>query len=100
MHTQTSTPDAAVIRLPAELAIEDAAALREQLLTHVDDETPVTLEAADITRIHTAALQQLYLFCRDRRAAGRSVHWSRVSPALKSAADLAGVTRMLAPGQE
>ena len=99
MHTDTA-PDSVVIHLPSELAIEDAASLREELLTHVDDEAPVILEAADITRIHTAALQQLCLFCRDRRAAGRSVHWSRPSPALVDAAALAGATRLLALGQE
>lgn len=89
-----------VIPLPAELSIEDAGALRQQLIAHVDDEATVTFSAADISRIHTAALQLFCLFCRDRRAAGRSVHWSRPSPALRSAAALLGATTLLALGQE
>ncbi len=86
--------------LPAELGIENASDTYGQLLSHVDDEQPVVLDAADVARVHTAALQLFCMFCQDRRNVGRETRWSHPSEALKSAAALLGVTTLLQLARE
>lgn len=83
------------VRLPPDLGIEGASQLYGQLLEHVDDEAPVVLDATDVSRIHTAALQLFCMFCQDRRNAGHETRWNHPSDALKSAAALLGVTTLL-----
>lgn len=83
------------VTLPSELGIEQAAAWRTRLLQHVDDAGTVTLDAKDLTQIHTAALQLFCMFCHDRRTAGRDTRWNQPSDALRSAAALLGVTTLL-----
>ncbi len=90
----------AVIRLPAELGIEAASELHRELVAHVEDPAPVVLEAEEVTRIHSAALQLFCLFCRDRRDQGRQTDWREPSTALRSAAALLGVTTLLNLAQE
>jgi ABC-type transporter Mla MlaB component len=96
----SSAPPVATIKLPAELGIEGASDLHRELVAHVDDTVPVVLDAADVSRIHTAALQLFCLFLRDRQNGGRETHWQAPSIALKNAAVLLGVARMLNLGQE
>lgn len=95
----TSAADA-VIALPAELGIEQAAGLRAQLAPRLEENAPVVLDGADVQRIHTAAMQLFCLFCSDRRRAGRDTHWRRPSPALRSAAALLGITTLLQIARE
>jgi ABC-type transporter Mla MlaB component len=83
------------LKLPAELGIEAAPALQRALLEQLDREGPVVLDARDIARVHSAALQLFCMFCRDRRAAGRDTHWHEPSEVLRSAAALLGVTTLL-----
>ncbi|MGQ0700071.1 MAG: STAS domain-containing protein [Panacagrimonas sp.] len=90
----------ALIHLPAELGIEAAAELHRELVAHLDDAASVVLEAAAVTRIHTAVLQLFCLFCRDRRGAGHETHWQAPSEALRSAAALLGVTTLMNLTQE
>ncbi len=88
------------VRLPADLGVENASQLYGQLLQHVDDESTVVLDAADVARVHTAALQLFCMFCQDRRNAGHETRWSHPSEALKSAAALLGVTTLLQLARE
>jgi anti-anti-sigma regulatory factor len=81
--------------LPAELTIDGVAALKAQLDEVIDEPRKVVLDASEIERIHTAALQLFCLFCRDRRAAGREVEFARPSPALRAAAILLGASTLL-----
>lgn len=98
---QTSPdPSPATVKLPAEVGIEQAAAWRETLLQHVNDNEPVTLDARDVTQVHTAALQLFCMFCHDRRTAGRDTRWHQPSQALRSAAALLGVTTLLQIARE
>lgn len=85
----------AVIHLPADIGIEAASELHRELVGHVDDPAPVVLEAGEVARIHTAALQLFCLFCRDRRAQGRRTDWRAPSNAMRAAAALLGVTTLL-----
>lgn len=89
-----------LIKLPADLGIEQAGSLRETLLKNLNDAKNVTLDASEIQRIHAAALQLFCMFCKDRRAAGRDVSWREPSLALKGAATLLGATTLLSLGQE
>lgn len=88
------------LRLPADLDIEQAAALKALLTPHLAEPTPVTLDASDVARIHTAAMQLFCMFCSDRRSAGRETRWATPSPALRSAAALLGVTTLLQLSRE
>ncbi len=88
------------LRLEAELGIEQAASLRAQLAQRLEDAKTVVLDAGEVQRIHTAAMQLFCLFCGDRRSAGREVSWHRPSPALRSAAALLGVTTLLQIARE
>ncbi len=89
-----------VVKLPADVGIEEAGNLRETLLKNLNDARKVTLDASEIQRIHAAALQLFCMFCKDRRAAGREVSWREPSQALKGAAALLGATTLLSLGQE
>ena len=84
-----------VIKLDANLGIEQAAALHETLKQRVDDADLVQFDASELQRIHTAALQLFCLFCRDRRSAGHSVEFLRPSESLRKAAALLGATTLL-----
>jgi ABC-type transporter Mla MlaB component len=86
---------ASVLRLPADLGIEHAATLKSQLQQLAAEAGDVTLEAEDVERIHGAALQLFCLFCRDRRAGDREVHFAKPSKALASAAALFGASALL-----
>ena len=90
----------AVIQLPADIGIEAASELHRELVARVDDPTPVVLEAGEVARIHTAALQLFCLFCRDRRAQGRTTEWRSTSNAMRAAATLLGVTTLLSMSRE
>ena len=85
----------AALRLPAQLGIEAVAALKTSLQPLLMQPDPVVLEADEVERVHTAALQLFCLFCRDRRAEGREVEFARPSAALRSAAALLGTSSLL-----
>lgn len=89
-----------IIRLPNDLGIEQAEGLRQTLLPRLEAKGPVILQASEVDRIHTAALQLFCMFCRDRRAAGRETRWQSASPALRQAAALLGMTTLLQLSQE
>lgn len=104
-HPKTARPakphrSSGSVRVPTELGVDQADSLKQLLLKSLERDQPVTLDASDVQRIHTAALQVFCMFCRDRRAAGREVRWHRPSEALRSAAALLGATTLLSFGQE
>lgn len=90
-----STDGNAPIRLAAELGIDQAVALKAELLAQLDDEAPVRIDAAAVRRVHAASLQLLCLYCRERRAAGRSVEFLQASDSLRQSAALFGATHLL-----
>jgi ABC-type transporter Mla MlaB component len=88
------------LRLPPQLLIDSIADLKHQLEPLLDKPGKVVLDAADVERTHTAALQLFCLFCRDRNANGREVEFARPSAALRSAASLLGTASLLHLTQE
>ena len=89
------SPVAPALRLPADLGIESAAQLKEQLGALIEQPAPVVLDAAEVERVHSAALQLFCLFCRDRSAAGREVRFAHPSATLLGAANLLGAATLL-----
>ncbi|WP_295680861.1 lipid asymmetry maintenance protein MlaB [uncultured Nevskia sp.] len=104
-HAVTHRPKAArrspkaavrqVLKLDADLGIEQTAALREQLAACIDDVEPVVFAAGEVQRLHTASLQLLLMFCRSRQAAGHATVWRDPSTSLQAAAKVLGLASLL-----
>ncbi|WP_051277917.1 STAS domain-containing protein [Solimonas flava] len=86
-----SDATAATLELPADLGIEQLAALHAQLAPRVADAAPLTLDGGAVTRVHTAGLQLCAAFCRDRARAGLATVWREPSATLRDAARLLGL---------
>jgi len=91
----TQSASDATMKLDADLGIEKVKGLHAQLVETLDDEGEIRLDASEVERVHTAALQLFVLFSRDMRAAGREVSFLKPSQALRSAAALLGATTLL-----
>ena len=93
---QTAVDDAPPqIVLAADLGIEHADALKDDLMGALAANQPVVIDGASVERLHSAAIQALCAFVRDRRSAGLEVQWGSTSQCLREAAELLGVERML-----
>lgn len=86
------------ISIGSHLGVEGAGELRERLLPHVRGKREVILATERIDRLHSAALQVLCAFVRDRARAGRATRID--APAeLGAAAELLGVAELLGLAQ-
>jgi anti-anti-sigma regulatory factor len=85
-----------VLRLPSQCTIRDASQLLGQLMLRLDHAAPVYIDAAQVERIDTAALQLLVAFLSDRRGRRRAVVWLDCSEAMERAARALGLTGALA----
>ena len=94
-HSTAATAAPADLRLPPQMAIDNVGELKLQLAPLLDKPGTVVLDAAEVERVHTAAMQLFCLFCRDRSAGGREVEFARPSAALRSAAELLGTSSLL-----
>ena len=78
------------IPLQSDLGIEHVADLQAALMPHLATEEPVVLDGDQVARVHTAGLQLLHAFIRDRAARGCETTIATPSPTLTQAArDLA-----------
>ncbi|HXZ58778.1 MAG TPA: STAS domain-containing protein [Steroidobacteraceae bacterium] len=93
--TAVIKPDS-VLRLPAQCTIRDAAQLLGRLLLHIEQSSPVYIDAAQVERVDTAALQLLVAFLSDRKSEQRAVVWLDVSDAMLRAARGLGLAAALA----
>ncbi|MBV2208192.1 MAG: STAS domain-containing protein [Thermomonas sp.] len=73
------------LSLQADLGIEQVADLQAALRPHLDDQV-LELSGADVRRVHTAGLQLLHAFIRDRKARGHTTTITLASPTLIDAA--------------
>lgn len=78
------TASESLLGLPADLGIERLAELRAQL-TPLFGMAVLRIDASAISRIHSATLQLLAAFCRDRSAAGHETKWQSPSTVLRDA---------------
>ncbi len=76
------------------LGIENASDLHARLLKPARSKNPVTLAAAQIDRLHSAAIQVLCAFVRDRAEAKGTTHIDAPEE-LRNAAALLGVATLL-----
>lgn len=83
-----------VLPLPASCTMRDAAAL-QAALRQVADEAAVTLDAAAVERVDTAAMQVLTAFMRTRVRAGAGTEWRGLNQDFLQAAQLLGLTAQL-----
>jgi anti-anti-sigma regulatory factor len=74
------------LALQPDLGIERVGELQDALMPHLDDAEPLALVGDQVTRVHTAGLQLLHAFVRERAARGGSTRVTAASPALASAA--------------
>lgn len=95
MEPSAPQTESSRLALPAVLGIEQAAALHAQLAPLLDHAGPVTLEGAEVERLHTATLQVLAAFVRTRHKAGRATAWQAPSLALRQAAARLGLEPLL-----
>jgi ABC-type transporter Mla MlaB component len=84
-----------VIALAGMCTVREATALKQALMQWMEKDE-VVIDAGNLERIDTAAVQLLCAFVRDRAAASRKVTWAGASAALRDAARLLGVSDMLA----
>jgi anti-anti-sigma regulatory factor len=92
---EAPTQSAAVVTLYANCSVRDVVALRSQLLDVIDSAAAVIIDAAQLERIDTAALQVLAAFVRDRRKQQQEVLWLNVNDALSEAAQTLGLLAAL-----
>lgn len=95
MNSENSSPQAEAITLPPDLGIETIADLSELLAPRLRSDAPVVLDAHLVSRVHTAALQLLCMFCVGRRKAGRDTQWLEPSESLRQAVALLSLNPML-----
>lgn len=84
------------VSLASNHTIKDAAALQDSLLQVFDEPGAVAVDAKSVERIDTAVMQLLCAFVRDRAARGHAVSFSRPTQAFLDAAQLLGVSTLLA----
>lgn len=89
------------IPLQPDLGIEHVADLHAALLPHLEDAEPLALGGGEVRRVHTAGVQLLHAFVRDRVARGCATTITEPSPTLAQAArDLALAASLGLPSEE
>jgi len=83
--------DSAPLVLDAVITIAEAAALKDQLLAHINRNGEVTLDGTRVASVDTAGLQILLAFVRTLQGHGAVIRWTGVSPALFNTAQLLGL---------
>jgi len=78
-----------------EWGIEAAEDLKAALAVHFDAAEEVTVAIPEARRVHTASLQLLLAFVRDRAAAGRATRIDPCADSLRDAATLLGLAGAL-----
>ena len=79
------------VPLGDDLGIEAATDLKQHLAAHVAQPGPLALDAGTVQRVHTASLQVLCSFVRQREQAGLATDFSAVSQSFRDAARLLGL---------
>ena len=83
------------LELGPDLGIERAAELKETLSAQLDSGRSVVLDLSATERIHSASLQLIATFVRERQAAGRKTRIANPSTAFADAANVLALTSAL-----
>ncbi len=92
---EATKTNATEIQCNESLDISIAADLHQTLKKALESGTPVTLQAHQVERADTAALQLLVAFMRAAHSRGITVSWNAPSAALRRSAQLLGLTHEL-----
>ncbi len=79
------------VTLPQDLGIESTSELKQQLADQLGLAGELRVDASQVGRIHTAALQVLCAFALARRQNGLVTVFDNASPTFRDAARLLGV---------
>ena len=85
----------AVINLEGVVNIAKVEALHHEMESLLEHASPTTINASEVSRADTAALQLIASFFKSMSAAGAAVSWGDVSEELSAAAKLAGLDQVL-----
>lgn len=91
------------LELGPDLGIERAAELKEMLAGQLESGRSVVLDLSQVERIHSASLQLLTAFVRERQSAGRKTRIANPSAAFEDAAGVLALHSALGlpePGDE
>ena len=88
------------LSLQPDLGIEHVAELRASLAPHLDNADPIELVGDRVERVHTAGMQLLHAFVRDRANAGRATTITLASPVLIDAANVLALAGSLGLGSQ
>ena len=92
------------VTLGGDLGIEAAVDLKQQLAPYVVQAQPIVLDAHSVQRVHTASVQVLCTFVRERQRAGYATTFADSSESFRDAVRLLGLTTQLglsaAPDQQ
>ena len=80
------------------LDISNVGELHKQLSQTLEGGQPIVMDASQVERADTAALQMLSAFCQAARTQGVTVTWREPSEVFTGSARLLGLTQMLGLG--
>ncbi len=83
------------VALGGDLGIEAAVDLKQQLAPYVVQPQAIVLDARSVQRIHTASVQVLCTFVRERRRCGYDTTFADSSDIFRDAVRLLGLTAQL-----
>lgn len=83
------------IALNAVLDVRQVRRMHETLMPLVNDSAPLRIDGSQVTRVDTAALQLLAVFCRSVRAQDRPLVWESTSDEIRRAATLLNLEQEL-----
>jgi anti-anti-sigma regulatory factor len=83
------------LELGPDLGIERAAELKETLAGQLESGRSVVIDLSQAERIHSASLQLLTAFVRERQLAGRKTRIANPSPAFEDAARVLALSSAL-----
>ncbi len=83
------------VALSQDLGIESTSDLKQQLAPHLAKAGELRLDAGQVSRVHTAAMQVLCAFVLARRQAGHNTVFDNVTDTFRDAARLLGVLQAL-----
>ena len=81
----------ASVPLGSDLGIESADALKARLADHLDHPDALRLDGGDVTRVHSAGVQLLCAFARDRARSGQATRVEPLAPELQAALKTLGL---------
>ena len=83
------------VALAQDLGIESTSDLKQQLATHLPQAGELRVDASQVGRVHTAAMQVLCAFVLARQHAGNNTVFDNATDTFRDAARLLGVLRTL-----